>query len=102
MDFMIDYAARHWRGEFPLGKAFWLNGVLGWFVFSFTFVQFADSIHYLVYMFTKFAIAIFLWAGIWRSTYNHQNKKEAFIAKSAVCLFAAYLLGSTFKTLGIL
>jgi hypothetical protein len=70
---------RHWRGEYPLGRSFWLNGVVAWHLALLTAVGLAlmnpddgSQTAKFVSAFSLFPLVVLVWifVRIWRSAGN--------------------------------
>ncbi|HST36678.1 MAG TPA: hypothetical protein VLK25_08630 [Allosphingosinicella sp.] len=84
-----NYLVRHWRGGLSLTKAFWLNGVAGWILFSLGVPYLMQHLHELVgslrfsaivwlaFILLFFGYAIWAQVGIWRAAGFHVGRGGA-------------------------
>ena len=88
MDSVVFYFSRHWRGELPLWKAFWVNGFFGWLAITYISREISYTGNVWVAFATWALVMLILWKGVWvsasKSKENGQklagNAAQAFIS----------------------
>jgi hypothetical protein len=114
---MTDYIVKHWRGQFPLSQACWLNGLLVLLPFAVWFALAGTSFHLhppTLFIFALLLVSPFLvllgaaaWSGvgIWRSAgrrIDFSRPVWGWIARGAVVTTAAILVACAIILAGAL
>lgn len=86
-------AARFWRGEDRLWKAFWLLWVLGWWAVGTIAVLFQNAGGLPSYAGPTVLLLYMIWAGVgvWRCAFNVEWRGWGYIARSVVVLFVVLI-----------
>jgi hypothetical protein len=103
------YLVRHWRGELPLGEAFWRNGLGLGLLLSlaeiFVILPFIGSGNFRLFqaqlvsvLLVNGVFAVWVSVGIWRSANRHWiSRAEAILAKVVVVVsLAVFVMHATF------
>ena len=91
---LVDILMRHWRGEYGLGRTFWLHGFIGWWTIAILFYTFRVGIEPISGTIVKLCLFIIIWVGIWRSANSHPTIWQKRSAKTAVVIGILFIIGN--------
>jgi hypothetical protein len=82
--------AAHWKGRASLASAYWLVGVIGFWVVYGALFLIAGNIRFLMPVATVAFIAylVFAWVSIWRCAWNSSWWGWGYVARAQVVVFA--------------